>query len=165
MKSAGVILGIATLAMALIGLSAEPAGAISVPKSGVVEVTGFKETGLNGSSGPVTVVVSGRQAAALRQELMTLPQGAVPGCMEALDPFNISFLPRKGARPLLTAWTYDCPLPGELLIRGVGGSPGADLKDDCALQRMIPAILPRGRAKGTRAAILENCPPAGSVLR
>ena len=93
-----------------------------------------------------------------RTEFEALPPGPAPICVDALGPFDVSFLSHKGARPLLIASAYDCGSPGELLIRGLGNAPGADLRNDCTLQKMVLAVLPRSQAKGTRSAVLADCP-------
>jgi hypothetical protein len=76
---------------------AEPAAAQFVPSGGVVDVTGYSQVTDYGSFGPVTVVVKGKRAAAIRSAVAGLSAtSSLPDCVEAVDTFTISFRTRQG---------------------------------------------------------------------
>jgi hypothetical protein len=157
------VLGLGTVTM-LITLSTvvvpQAAGALTPPRSGVVEVTGFGRVGLDGNSGPVVVVVKGRRAMALRTALAGLaPKSSPSDCMETLIPFTVSFLPSKGARPSMVASAFNCDGPG---VSVVVDHSTTSLQDDCAFQSAAIAALPRSRAKATRRIVTTTCPDGGS---
>ncbi len=130
----------------------EPVAAQVVPSGGVVEVTGYMRLTLDrGSLGPVTVVVKGKKAAAIRSALGGLSAtSSLPDCMETVDAFTISFRTRQGGRPTYVATEDDCPTPGVVSISIVGKTTQhLNLKEDCALRAAVIASLPRGRAEGT----------------
>ena len=90
------LLGLAILVVAMPALSFRAAGALSVPKAGVVEVTEFRQPGISGSVGPVVIVATGGQAAALRAALNGLaPWSSQSACDNALGPFVVSLVPRQ----------------------------------------------------------------------
>jgi hypothetical protein len=143
------LLGLATLTMTA-ALAPQAADALTPPKGGVVEVTGFTRVGLAGNSGPVVVVVKGPKATALRAALAGLPLNpSTPMCMETAVPFTVSFLPRKGARPTMVASAFDCG-PG---VSVVVGHSNTTLRDDCTFQSAALAALSRSRVEGTRQAL------------
>ena len=117
----------------------------------VVEVTGYTQVTLDdGSLGPVTVVVKGKRAAAIRSALAGLSAtSSLPDCMEGVPAFTISFLTHQGGRPTYVATETDCPSPGIVSI-SVDGKATQHLQADCALRAAVIARLPRGRAEGTR---------------
>jgi len=121
------------------------------PPGGVLEVTGYRQLSLvAGSLGPVTVVVNGRKAAAIRSALAGLSTtSSLPDCMESRSAFKISILPRRGARPTYVATEDDCPTPGVVTI-SVDGKITQRLREDCSLRAVVITALPRGRAEGTR---------------
>jgi len=129
---------------------AEPVAAQVAPAGGVVEVTGYRQLTLDdGSLGPVTVVVKGKRAAAIRSALAGLSAtSTLPDCMETVDAFKISFLNHQGGRPTYVATEDDCPTPGIVSI-SVDGKTTQNLEEDCALRAAVIASLPRGRAEGT----------------
>jgi hypothetical protein len=128
----------------------QAAAAPSEPRGGVVEVTGYSSIRPIGSLGPVTVVVTGSKAAAIRAALAGLTKSSSsPGCMESMTSFRISMLRRRGERPIWVATESDCPTPGLVVIR-VSGTPMPALSEDCALRAAVVAALPPGKAEGTR---------------
>ncbi|MGO8823817.1 MAG: hypothetical protein ACLQU9_01090 [Acidimicrobiales bacterium] len=130
---------------------AEPVAAQVAPAGGVVEVTGYRQITLDdGSLGPVTVVVKGKRAAAIRSALSGLSAtSSLPDCMETVDAFKITLLTHQGGRPTYVATEDDCPTPGIVSIR-VNGKTARNFREDCALRAAVIAALPRGRAEGTR---------------
>jgi hypothetical protein len=137
--------------LVLIGTTlAEPVAAQVAPAVGVVEVTGYRQLTLDdGSLGPVTVVVKGKRAAAIRSALAGLSATtSLPDCMETVDAFKISFLTHRGGRPKYVATEDDCPTPGIVSIN-VDGKTRGNLEEDCALRATVITSLPRGRAEGT----------------
>jgi len=144
-------LGLSVLALMATTL-AEPAAAQVVPSGGVVDVTGFSHVTPYGSFGPVTVVVKGKRAAAIRSALAGLPAtSSLPDCVETVDAFTISFRTHQGERPTYVATEDDCPTPGVVSINIYGKTTQhLNLQEDCALRAAVIASLPRGRAEGTR---------------
>ena len=138
------------LLASVLSLSNAPAGASPVPR-GVMEVTGYGKLSLdNGSQDPVRVEVKGRKAAAIRSALSDLSSATAPDCMENLNAFTVSVLPRLGARPIYVAHEESCPTPGRVDITTGNSSQQTYKKLDCALQDAVLAALPRGRAVATR---------------
>jgi hypothetical protein len=129
----------------------EPVAAQVAPRGGIVEVTGYTRLTLDGGSlGPVTVVVKGKRAAAIRSALAGLSAtSSLPDCMETVDAFKISFVAHQGGRATYVATEEDCPTPGIVSI-SVDGKTTSHLREDCALRAAVIASLPRGRAEGTR---------------
>lgn len=144
------VLGLCVLALMATTL-AEPVAAQVAPTGGVVEVTGYTQVTLDhGSLGPVTVVVKGKRAAAIRSALAGLSATfSLPDCMEGVPAFKISFLTHQGGRPKYVATETDCTTPGIVSI-SVDGKTTQHLQEDCALRAAVIASLPRGRAEGTR---------------
>lgn len=143
-------LGLSVLALLTTTL-VEPVAAQVAPHGGVVEVTGYaKVTDDEGSVGPVTVVVTGKRAAAIRSALTGLSATSSSlECMETLNAFKITFLTHRGGNPTYVATEGDCPTPGVVSIT-VYGKTTENLIEDCALRAAVIASLPRGRAEGTR---------------
>jgi hypothetical protein len=147
------------LMLSALMLSAPSASAASgiVLKDGVVEVTGFVRVTLQGSFQPVTHLATGRQAAAIRKALGPLVSATPSVCMESPEGFSIGFLAHKGARhPTVLVTENDCPTPGVLSVTE-DGKPVETLKESCALRAAVIAVLPRGRAEGTRGDS-NSCP-------
>lgn len=126
-----------------------------VPKAasagGVIEVTGFNKLTLDaGAVGPVTVLVKGQQADAIRSALRGLRStSSGPLCMETVDAFKISFFTHQGGRPTSVATEQDCPTPGVAIVT-VGGKAQRYLQEDCALRAAVISSLPKGQAEGTK---------------
>jgi hypothetical protein len=157
------MLGLASFPTAAF-LAPQTAGAEAVPKGGVIDVTGFRTLTLDGSRGPVTVTVKGRNAATLRVALSSLaPKPSGDLCQESIVPFTVSFFPHGGAHPTLVASAFVCDGPG---ISVTVGRSMTQLKDDCALQIAVINALPHGHAEGTRQAVghamASECPTRGS---
>jgi hypothetical protein len=134
-----------------------PTGANTVPRGGVIEVTGYGRLSLpDGSQGPVTVVVNGRRAAAIRAALAGLSTGKPLLCMENENAFTISVRPRAGVRPTYVATEENCPTPGVVNITHPGSKSLQTLHEDCALRNAVLVALPPGRADATRNA-LSTC--------
>jgi hypothetical protein len=144
------VLGLSVFALMATTL-VEPVAAQVAPPGGVVEVTGYTRLTLDsGSLGPVTVVVRGKRAAAIRSALAGLSAtSSLPDCMETVDAFKISFLAHQGGRATYVATEEDCPTPGIVTI-SVDGKTAQHLREDCALRAAVIASLPRRRAEGTR---------------
>ena len=133
--------GLANLAIVTAAVAPQAAAALSVPKAGVIEVTGYRQPGISGSSGPVVVVANRRQAAALRVALKGLvPWSSESVCDNALGPFVVSILPRKGVRPTLVATAYDCGSTGEMLVNL--GKPSASADATLAGSTLPIAVSP-----------------------
>ncbi len=135
----------------------QPAGALVVPKAGVIEVTGYEVVAEAGSRGSITVIVNGQSAKVLRAALETSPPWTPPRqvCLESLNPFLISVLPRRGARSTIVARAVDT-CDGQYVMVTVGKLT-TDVKDDCVLQSAVVAALPRGQANATRMDIAGAC--------
>jgi hypothetical protein len=134
----------------LLGIAlVQPVAAQGPPSEGIVEVTGYQHLSYLGSVGPVTVVVGGRRAAAIRSALRGLSTTSPGECMESLVAFKVSVATREGARPSYAATEQDCPTPGVVSI-SVDGKNIEQLREDCSLHAAVIAALPRGRADGTR---------------
>jgi len=141
----------------IVALVPQTASALSLPKAGVVEVTGYQGICCNGQSGPVVVTARGPKAAAVKTalaDLMPNTSTQVSACMEDAIPFLVSLLPHKGAHPTLVATASSCG--GQFVSIKVGQSVEA-FKNDCALGRAVIAVLPRGRGVGTRQAVSQIC--------
>ena len=69
-------------------------------------------------------------------------------CLESLNPFLISVLPRRGARATIVARAVDT-CDGQYVMVTVGKLT-TDVKDECVLQSAVVAALPRGQANATR---------------
>ena len=128
---------------------AQPVAAHAVPRSGVVEVTGYTRTPLFGSTGPVTVIAKSKQAAAIRAALAGLVRTSASDCMETVIYFKVMFLAYPSGRPTYVATEVACPTPGVVNI-SVDGKTTQHFKEDCALQHAVVSALPKGRAGGTR---------------
>jgi hypothetical protein len=147
-RATGVLIVAFSILFTLAPLQA--AAAPSEPRDGVVQVTGYNSIRPIGSLGPVTVVVTGSKAAAIRSALAGLTKSSSsPICMESMTSFRISVRPRRGGRPIWVATGSDCPTPG-LVVISVNGTPMPALSEDCALRAAVIAALPPGRAEGTR---------------
>lgn len=141
------------LVLLLAGLISVPACANPTsggpPRGGVIEVTGYSQLSLTQAPrGPVSVKVSGRQAAALRAALSTLSSTPPSVCMENISDFTISVRPRAGARPTYIATEENCPTPGVVIVTATG-SATETMKEDCAVQNAVFSALPKARAKAT----------------
>lgn len=148
MPTISVLLLAASSLLLLVGTASATTG--DVPKSGVIEVTGYGRVTEAASSDPVTVQVSGRQAAAIRKALSTLASTDPSGCVDTLEAFSIRFLPHKGVRGSATLVTEnDCPTPGVVAVLQHGKAV-ATLRESCSLRAAVVAALPRFKAYGTR---------------
>jgi hypothetical protein len=145
-----VALGLSVLALMTTTLVDSVAAQVA-PRGGVVEVTGYRKvTDYEGSVGPVSVVVTGKKAAAIRSALTGLSAASPPSeCFENPNAFKITFLTRQGGRHTYVATEGDCPTPGIVSIT-VDGKTTENLVEDCALRAAVLASLPKGRAEGTR---------------
>jgi hypothetical protein len=141
-----LLVGLTTLMMSG---ATQGAGASVVPKSGIIEVTGFDNVAGSGSSGPVTVTVNHHQAAVIRKALVTLAVTSPADCHALGEAFAITFLPHKGAAPTFVAVEDDCPSPGVVSITK-NGRTIQTLRENCSLRAAVLAALTRGRAEGTR---------------
>jgi hypothetical protein len=128
---------------------------------GIVEVTGFRSVCCDGSSGPIVVVAKGPWAVAIKASLAQVtPFSVQTVCNANVGPFKVTLRPREGARPTLVAFAFSCG--GEGLIVNAGKSGGI-FTDTCALQRAVLAVLPAGRATGTREALPRVCSVSGGT--
>jgi hypothetical protein len=145
------LLGLSVLTLTVL-TAAESAAAKPVPSVGLVDVTGYGQVAPYGSMRPVTVVVRGKRAAAIRSALAGLSAtSSVPDCMETESAFTISFRTHRGGRPTYVATEDDCPTPGIVSITIVGKTTQhLNLKEDCALRAAVIASVPKGQAEGTR---------------
>jgi hypothetical protein len=145
----GWIAALVGLTILSIAGATQGAGAIVVPKSDTVEVTGFGSVSASGSTGPVTVTLSHHQAAAVTKALAALTVTTAGVCHGFLNAFVVRFLPYKGARPTLVATEEDCPSPGVVSVTKHGRTIQT-LRENCSLRAQVLAALPRGGAEGTR---------------
>jgi hypothetical protein len=99
---------------------------------------------------PVTVTVHGRKAAAIRVALEGLREAAPSFCMENITAFRITFQPGSGGAAGFVASESDCPTPGVVSITYRGAKAPLTFQETCALRKAVVAVLPRGRAEGTR---------------
>ena len=98
----------------------------------MVEVSGIRQVGLDGNSGPVVVVAKGAKATAIRTALAGLStSSSLPGSMESPIAFKVSFLTRIGARPMSVATEPDCPTPGLVFITVDGKTMLAPRRRHC----------------------------------
>ena len=80
------------------------------PAGGIVEVTGFSEVSIFGSSGPVTARLDNTQTETLRAVLNALPLApSASGCHEDALLYRITFRPRAGAASSFEADGWACP--------------------------------------------------------
>jgi hypothetical protein len=134
----------------------QASAAIVLPKGGQVEVTGWSHVGLDGNSGPVTVVAHGTTAKNLRAALESSPTFKTTAtCMEDLEPFVIRITPSHGMRLTLVAQAFGCGGPGVKVL--VNGTLVTDIMDDCAVQAAVAAALPDNGALGTRRVLSATC--------
>jgi hypothetical protein len=154
---AGSILLVAVLLGSTGHPHARAAGAVAppLPHTGLMEVVAYGQLNLDGNRGPVTVVLDEPEARVIRRELEALaPWNATAECMEELQPFAISFVPRRGAPPTVVVSADNCGGP-HLSI--ADGPVRRSVADDCALQRSVLAAIPRGKAEGTRTSLTASC--------
>jgi hypothetical protein len=134
---------------------------LAMPSTGIVAITGYGSSSpMNPSTRPLSVVLTGSQAAALQKsisEIPTLPQSAGPViCMENETVFRITV---KGApnsaRATWVAQAVRCPAPGVLYVHGDGvGRPEAGRY--CTLKTLLISFFPKGAANATRKE-LRSC--------
>jgi hypothetical protein len=154
-----VFLGLTTLAVLMVPVPLA-VGALTPPKGGVIEVTGFNRVALFGNSSPVVTVVKGQKAAALRAALANLALKSTSSeCQEMLVPFTVSFIPSTGARPRMVASAFDCAGLG---VSVVAGHSTVNLADDCAFESAASAALPRAGVEATRRVVTINCPDSST---
>ncbi len=125
------------------------AGASGPPSGGVIEVTGYNHLAVARVLGSVTVEATGTKAKTIRAALSGLPTFTGPFCVDDPITFTIRLDRHPGGAPTYTATGIGCPTPGVVYIRN-GSSRPTWMKEDCALKRAVLAVLPAGRAKGTR---------------
>lgn len=139
-----------TMSSALAVTLVAPAADAGVSK-GVVVVTAYARVVPSGSYGAVTVMVQGKKAAAVRSALSELAKSSSgPICMEGDSEFQISVLPKRGARPSSLATEEDCPTPGVVFITMNGKATPQPFREDCALRAAVIAVLPPGRGRAIR---------------
>jgi len=123
----------------------------TVPAGGIVEVTGFAQTPLmNRSSGPVTVQLTGAQAAALRFVADSLPLGPDSVCAEDALLYRIDFRPSPGSPAPFEMNGYECGYSVQVSRNGQALAPLNDA--GCMLLNEVIGLLPAGSAAGTRSA-------------
>ena len=120
----------------------------ALPTSLVVTVTGFDRTTVEGgSTGPVTVTLTGvqkRRLAGLLDGLAAAPGGA---CMEDAALFSIAASQIAGGPTTWSATADVCP--GTLTIHGPRGARSRTDRS-CSLVRFIDSLFPAHEAGGTR---------------
>ena len=128
-----------------------PIANVKMPTSGVVSLTGYGDTSLpRGSSDPFTVVLTHRQALALRVAISKLKNSGGGGCMEDEQLLKISVT--AGASTSLQWRATADVCPGVLAITGRDGT--AQLDDhNCALWQLVRSFFPAGKADATKGAI------------
>jgi hypothetical protein len=135
---------------AVLAVGGPSAGASNVPKTGAVDVTGYGRVTPQGSSPPVTVEVNRHQAVAIRRALRTLVTLRPSNCHENASAFAITFSQPKGShRSSALVTEDDCPTPGVVTI-SERGKLVQTLKESCSMRAAVLAVLPNGKAEGTR---------------
>lgn len=123
------------------------------PSEGTVEVTGFSQLSTaNSSSGSVTVRLSTAQARRLRATLNALPLGPPATCMEDSLVYRVVFRPTKGSVTLFEADGWACA--GAVVVTTHGHEMPNLYDRTCSLLRAVAAVLPPGKAEGTRHAVV-----------
>ncbi|MGA3215158.1 MAG: hypothetical protein ABSD97_05650 [Acidimicrobiales bacterium] len=124
-----------------------PAGEV-VPTGGVMEVTGFSQTSaMEGSSGPVTVLLSNSQAAAIRAVFNALPRAPRVLCMEDSILFEITIRSKAGLPPFFTADGDECE--NTVVVTEHQETLPSLYDRNCPLLRAVAKLLP-AKAKSTR---------------
>jgi hypothetical protein len=120
-------------------------------------VTGYKNVGLMGSSGDVTIHVAGKKLATLVGAFNSLPLGPRNGCMESLNGFNITFSLKSGARLHVVngfcAGSFDSLSPP---AGALGGATYVLSDNSCTFFTYVTSLLQRSSVAGTRDA-LHQC--------
>jgi len=127
--------------------------------SGVVAatVTGYKDVGLMGSSGDVTLHVTGRKLSTLLGAFNSLPLGPRNECVESLNGFNITFSLKDGAR--LDVTNGLCAGSFEAVSTSAGATSPTSyvLADDsCTFINDVTSLFAGSSVAGTRNA-LKQC--------
>lgn len=144
MRRPGIALtAVATAALAAGCSTATTGTGSTAPAVTQATVTGYRSGNITfPSSGPVTVVLRGEQAAHLDQVLNSLPKGGTMECMENVLLYNITFaLP--GSRKTIDVAGYVCT--GAVQVTEDGK---ATLRTDnhCTLLVAIRKVLPASAA-------------------
>ncbi|MGA2530412.1 MAG: hypothetical protein ABSG36_14800 [Acidimicrobiales bacterium] len=125
------------------------------PAGGIVEVTGFSQTGgANPLSVPVTFQLNRKQARVLRAAFNALPLGPPASCgvTQDLPLYRIVFRSTTRSATLLGAEAGTCT-PADVVVT-THGSEWPSLYDrSCSLLRAVVAVLPAGKADTTRHAV------------
>ena len=149
------------VAPAFLGMSmiaqGQVTGAVTLPKAGVIEVTGYEIVAEAGSRGPVTEAITGPKAKALRSALEHSPpwKKTASLCLDELQPFVIDVVLHRGARPAMVVTAYDTCAGANLAV--TIGTKTTYGKDDCALESAVVTALPLGQAQGTRELVSDAC--------
>jgi hypothetical protein len=132
-------------------------GAGAAPRTGTptgpVRVIGFaRGTPGRGGISPVTVTVRGRAAARIRAAVASLPPGRPAVCMGNWPGFELRW---SSGHSTVQVEEWVCPTPGVVTVRR---GPSSSVRPaTCALARAVVAVLPRGRARGSREAAAGAC--------
>lgn len=143
------------------GVDWVPIQSAKMPIKGVVTLTGFgRLSDMNPSSDPTSVTLSRSQAIRLRRQILTLSNAPTGGiCMENSTLFVLAVAPGKGMPASWTATGVACP---SYLNVADGNSKVSLVDTPCSLRGLIDAILPKGKAMGTRSE-LKFCGPTSEL--
>lgn len=135
----------------------QAAGAVTLPRAAVIEVTGYDVVAEAGSRGPVTETVTGSKERELRSALQSSHSWTktAPRCLDVLQPFVIDLLPHRGARPAMVVTAYDT-CDGQYPAVTIGRTT-IHVTDACALELAVVEALPHGQARGTRELVSDSC--------
>jgi hypothetical protein len=124
------------------------------PSGAAVDVTGFSQTSLaTGSSGPVTIKLTGAQADTLRTVANSLPLAPPPSCMEDSLLYKIDF--QMGISQSLELDGYECESTVLVSNNGKALPPLNDA--GCHLLAAVVSVLPNGQGDATRSALANLC--------
>jgi hypothetical protein len=127
-----------------------------IPAAVAATITGYRESGLDGTSGDVTLDVAGTKLAALVAQLNALPLGPENRCMENLSGFVISLRLKNGQRLQISNGFCAGPFDSVSLITGNENAVDYVLSDpSCRFMDDVVSLFPSS-VKGTHEA-LSGC--------
>lgn len=150
----GVIATVLTAGVVLAVTSRGPAEALTMPRSGVITVTGYEMISvMNPSSGAESLVLTPAESRRLVRVADGVAVTNVNGmCHENSVIFSISVAATMGGRPFWTAVDAECPAPGQLTVMDSRGVARL-MVHSCSLLRFLAALYPGGAIEGTRSDV------------
>ncbi|MGC1419480.1 MAG: hypothetical protein WA786_05095 [Acidimicrobiales bacterium] len=119
-------------------------------------VTGYRNVGLMGSSGDVTLHVTGQRLSALLAAFNSLPLGPQNDCMESLNGFTITFLLKGGARFRVANGLCAGSFDAVSTPTGIASPTSYVLADDaCTFIRDVTSLFSASSVPGTRNALRQ----------